>query len=141
VYASADKATRVPYIEIARHDQIIAEDRRRSGLMLQSRQAAAPNAGAPQSAQAAISSPSRGDNDDSSLISNGADSSYYDTGSPASHDSAESFKDFVDNFMALTQTNRPHDTMTTVELSYNIKVVKKLEDPKHYFEEQRVLVK
>jgi hypothetical protein len=129
----------VPHIEIARHDQIIAEDRRRAALIRQSQQAAAPHEAIPESAQ--TGTPNHGDNDASSTISDDSDSSYHDTGSPAKHDSAESLKDFVDTFVAMTQANRPPDTMTTVELSYNLKAVKKLEDPKHYFEEQRALVK
>jgi len=141
VYADADKAIKAPHIEIARHDQIVAEDRRRAALTRQSHQAAAPPA--EKSNHAGACSSNHGDNDSSSMMSEGADSSHHhsDTGSPANHDSAESLKDFVHTFIAMTQANRPSDTMTTVELSYNLKAVKKLEDPKHYFEEQQALVK
>jgi len=143
VYADADKAIQVPHIEIARHDQIVAEDKRRAALTRQSHQAAPLPADVPQSGRVETHSSNHGDNDSSSAISEGTDSLHYhsDTGSPANHDSAESLKDFVDTFMAIAQANRPSDTMTTVELSYNLKAVKKLEDPRHYFEEQQALVK
>ncbi|KAF7972845.1 hypothetical protein HWV62_16958 [Athelia sp. TMB] len=89
----------------------------------------------------AVVSPQADRIDDRNSMSNGSQASLSDQGPGDEHDSIQSAQDFAQAIVNMAKYNRPPETMTAVEMTYDLSFAKTLIDPQEFFAEQKVLEK
>lgn len=133
-YENVDEATRISTSEIARHGTIKKEDRKRASNSYHLRH--------PPLAEVLVEpTQSEGINYQANIFGRSQDSLPNEPIPEDDHDSMKSAQEFADAFVNMARTNRPPDTMTTVEMTYDLSFVKALVDPQEFFEEEAALKK
>lgn len=129
-YENASMAITLPISEMVRHIEMMSDDRSRAAETRMLHQPTLPEDHG-QSAK----------NDDQRSVFDGSHSSIPDDTAPQDErDSIQSDQDIVQAIMNMAEV-RPSDTMTTVEMTYDLSFAKTLTDPKEFYAEQKELEK